>query len=501
MFKNKDRVMKKSTFILLFVVPVCAQAKDSGDATGKTFYSVRPQYQSAMPVKESLFYDRAFAATCGWSVAIELVPFYSRTTKSKDLAKYFMYRGKTELLADNTQNYSGEENLSRDIDVRHFNIRYQGKLFRSLIQFRPRQTVAGLGITWRQYLHAKDACEKNWWLELSGPIYHVKNEMHLQEKQQDLPDQTNLGPDSNVNMTEGFKGGTANFDIKFGKINGARKKTGFADLEIKLGYDVVCEDSYHADFWLGILVPTGNKPKAEYMFEPIIGHNKHWGIIGGAHYGVELWSACDSSLNWEVAFAGKYFFKNDETRMFDLKFRPWSRYMLVIPEDNAFTREDLKNGSEFFTGKMQVTPRFQGNINSAFVYTGCNIQAEVGYNFWACQAEKVRLDKAWQEGPAILDIYSGGGGSKINLLSNIGNDNSGAGVLYSAETRIKESDLDLASAAHPAAQSHTVYGALGYRWDEWCWPTFVGFGGSYEFSAVNTAVNRWTVWGKLGVSL
>lgn len=517
--------MKKSTLIFLLSAITCAHAKDSGDATGKTFYAVRPQYQSAMPEKESLFYDRAFAKDCGWSGAIELVPFYSRTTNSKDLAAYFMYCGKTELLADNTAaTGSGAagaqgENLERDINVRHFNIRYgnfqdNNNLFRSIIQFRPRQTVFGLGLTWRQYLHPKAACEKNWWFELSGPVYHVKNEMRLQEKQQEFPSPGNLfpgqgnpGTQAKLNMKEAFKGGTTNRDIKFGKINGSRKKTGFADLEIKLGYDWVCEDAYYADFWVGALVPTGNKPKAIYMFEPIIGHNKHWGIIGGAHYGLELWSNCDRSLNWEVACAGKYLFKNDETRMFDLKFRPWSRYMLVIPDDLAGLsfreiQAALKNGSEFFTQKMQVTPRFQGDINTAFVYTGCNVQAEIGYNFWARQAEKVRLDKSWQEGPAIKNIAdSGGGEPEINRLSNIGNDNVDADVDYSSETRIKESDLDLASATHPAALSHIVYGALGYRWDDWCWPTFVGFGGSYEFSAVNTAVNRWTVWGKLGISL
>ncbi len=307
-------------------------------------------------------------------------------------------------------------------------------------------------------------------------------------------------PAFNQDMTEAFKGGTDARDIKFGKIDCSRKKTGFADLEIKLGYDWVCEDAYRADFWVGALVPTGNKPKAVYVFEPIIGHNKHWGIIGGAHYGVELWSDCECSLNWEVAFAGKYLFKNDETRMLDLKFRPWSRYILVFEDQAAAAAQEVKNGSEFFTRKMQVTPRFQGDINSAFVYTGCNFQAEVGYNFWARQAEKVRLDKPWQEGPAVVEINSNGA-NRINRLSNIGDDNSGAFVTYSAETRIKESDLDLASATHVAALSHIVYGALGYRWDCWCWPTFAGFGGSYEFSAVNTAVNRWAVWGKFGISI
>jgi hypothetical protein len=497
--QNKEKKMKKRSLIFLLSATVCAQAaKDSGNATGKTFYSVRPLYQSAMPEKESLFYDRAFAKDCGWSGAIELVPFYSKTTKSEDLAKYFMYCGKTEFQVNNEVAIASQPPVvNREIQALHFNIGAHitdgaVSTFSSTISFRPHQSISGLGITWRQYIYPN--CEKKWWLELSGPVYHVKNEMRLKETNKTgTPD-----PAYNQDMTEAFKGGTDDRDIKFGKINGARKKTGFADLEIKLGYDVVCEDAYRADFWLGALVPTGNKPKAIYVFEPIIGHNKHWGIIGGAHYGVKLWSDCDRSLNWEVAFAGKYLFKNDETRMLDLKFRPWSRYMLIYADQTAAAAHDMTNGSEVFTRKLQVTPRFQGDINSAFVYTGCSVQAEVGYNFWARQAEKVRLDKAWQEGPAVAEIINNG---QINRLSNIGTDNRSAGIAYSTDTRIKESDLDLASATHPAAESHTIYGALGYRWDCWCWPTLVGFGGSYEFSAVNTAANRWSIWGKLGISI
>ena len=61
-------------------------------------------------------------------------------------------------------------------------------------------------------------------------------------------------------------------------------------------------------------------------------------------------------------------------------------------------------------------------------------------------------------------------------------------------------NLDLCSGANPAAMTNMIYGTIGWNFD-WCAPMFVGVGGSYEFTPVkNTALNRWTVWGKWGVS-
>ena len=69
------------------------------------------------------------------------------------------------------------------------------------------------------------------------------------------------------------------------------------------------------------------------------------------------------------------------------------------------------------------------------------------------------------------------------------------------DSLIKEEDLDLQSAATPCLLSHTIYGALGYRWDERKRPPFTSFGASYTFSSSNNAViDRWTVWGKVGFS-
>jgi hypothetical protein len=65
---------------------------------------------------------------------------------------------------------------------------------------------------------------------------------------------------------------------------------------------------------------------------------------------------------------------------------------------------------------------------------------------------------------------------------------------------ITTDDLDLRSAAHPCSQQQTIYGALGYHYDDYCYPTVLGIGGSYQFCEYNTALNQWMLWGKVAVS-
>lgn len=306
------------------------------------------------------------------------------------------------------------------------------------------------------------------------------------------------------------------------KLMAAEKKTGVADIELKLGYDYLDCDTCHLDGYFGIVIPTSTRPKGEYLFEAITGHNRHAGFMMGASYGMLVWENCDKMISWEIDTNSRYLFRNTQTRSFDLKNRPWSRYMLAIKDQAAATAIEggtfenaLANatpGINVFTKKMHITPRFSFNINTAFVYeNGCGFHAELGYNFWARQAERAKLKDEWTNEVALLNVdpnaYTGGTYGSLNVvnrLSNVGDDNTGTGVEYSTGENgnaIRLQDLNLQSAAHPAAMSHIVFLTAGYEWDDYCYPIYAGFGGSYEFSGVNTAVNRWTLWGKFGVSI
>lgn len=498
----------------------------SSDATGHTYYSVRPLYQSAMPEKVSHFRDRALARECGWGGAFDFTFFGGRTTKSKDLGEYFMFCHKNALSVN-----SDGADLLRDVNPLHFNIQYGTEQypgdFSSVIEFRPRQSVFGFGMTYKQYLGSNCECEPRWWLEVGLPIYHVRNDVRLTEA--DVQTTGDLQEGRAKDMTEAFTGDTTYWNGDkwlFGKIVGSQKKTRVAEVEVKIGYDYIDCETCHMDGYFGIVIPASARPKGEYVFEAIPGNNFHGGFTFGASYGYMVWENCDKQIYWEVDTHSRYLIRNTQTRSFDLKNRPWSRYMLTIADSDAASLvrqattleealENLTPGINIFTRKVHVSPRFQFTLNNAFVYeNGCGLHVELGYGFWARQAEKVKLKDGWVEGPAIANLdpnaFPGETNRNIvNRLSNVGNDNDGAGVPYidssngtdEQVTIIRLQDLNLQSAAHPATMSQLVYLSGGYHWDDLCYPVYVGLGGSYEFTGVNTAVNRWTLWGKFGVSI
>ncbi|MGB8467436.1 MAG: hypothetical protein WCE21_00375 [Candidatus Babeliales bacterium] len=511
--------------------------------TSKTFFSIRPIFQDSMPEKESLWRDRALAREGGINGAFQIVPLGGQSTQSSDIAQYFspnssntiifaedLAEGSTDLLttaytsADSDANGAGNPNF-RDVNAIFFNIQTLDKNFKSTVTFKPRHSYAGVGLDYKQYLHRRDCCDKRWWLEVSTPLEWVSNDMRLTESIQEA----GIAIDgTSTSVAQAFTGvnklvvqsapdsvdsTVTGSGWQYGIINGARSHFAAADVTIKLGYDYLCDDCFHADGYLGGVIPAGNKTKGVYVFEPIVGNEFHGGLMWGGTFGWEMWSSCDRYLHLELATNGRYLFPNTQVRAFDVRGKPWSRYMSVYNTDADALDGQPIEGINVFTQKVRVSPRFNKDINSAVVYTHHGFQGELGYNFWAKQSEHISLKN---EFPTTITFANVGGGfvqpafepGFINRALTIKENFFPAAVNLDeedpatfADLAITEEDLDLQTAAATFAITHNFYGSIGYRWDHLCYPVCVGLGGSYELASERGAINRWMVWGKLGVSI
>lgn len=530
--------VKSSLLLLLFATSFAAYA--SGDRTvpynSHTFLTIRPPFQGSMPEKVTMWRDRALARDCGWSGAFQFVGFGGRSTHASDIGKYFMFCQKNRLVVagqDAAGINFGQADYNpnaRDVEAIHFNIQPAGpaataNTFRSVIQFKPRHSYGGVGIDYKQYLHGRNACEKKWWLEVSTPIMNVRNDVRLTETVSKTITPTTS---ANANMIEAFKGQKPFFNRnlnplgdntsgtitgsgwRYGKICGSRSRTRAADIEVRIGYDYLCEEMCHAEGYFGGLIPTGNRPNGEFVFEPIVGYNFNGGLIWGGSFGWEIWSSCDRYLHIEMETQGRYLFQNTQRRSVDVKGKPWSRYMLVYQNEADAAACWVTEGINIFTPKVEVTPRYTKDLTTALVYTHCGFQGEIGHNFWAHPAERVKLKNDFPTGVAfvgmdnngypICDMVEGDGGlinRAITIKENFQLENRD----YQSNLPIREEDLDLNTAATPCAITNIFYGSLGYRWDNWCYPMFVGIGGSYELASDFGAISRWMVWGKIGVSI
>jgi hypothetical protein len=479
-----------------------------------SFYSVRPLYQTASPERLTLFRDRVHAREeDGWAGALQVTLFGSKTTEPGKLASYFGPSCKPQFTVASA-NVTGAP-IYRDIVAEDFNIFFQSctEVFESFFCLDPKQTVIGLGVTYKQgFYQRKDG---NWfWLELSSPLTHVKNQICLRETV--MSDGEKLTLDANGSLTEAFMDSS----WLFGRIDPCcqHTETKFADLEIKVGYEWFSSDTSFFESYIGALVPTGNRVTSRLMFEPIVGHNRHPGIICGSTGLFEWWrdDTQECSANFGIDWNTLYLFERVETRSFDLKGKPWSRYMPVYINQAQAQEAAILNvegrtaeatllhtpGINVFTQPLCVSPRFAHTFNAAFFFDCKNTQAEIGYNVFMRSAECVRLTCCWEEGPALRSTRGDGYTNRYQTIDAPMNNCTDFELTYTyyEQNIITECDLDVASAAHPAMMSHTIYGSIGHRWDDRKLPCFCGIGFSYEFGEDNSAVDRWVTWAKAGVS-
>jgi hypothetical protein len=478
---------------------------------------VVPQFQTGTPERIVGFRRRLDVAECGCAGALQVVPFGGKSLKSYDLARFFTPFCKNKLTVSNNFVKDHPDLLSQYFGIYPTPLDASTPgVYNSTICLKASQAVAGVGLTYRQAFWELPCNNNLLWFEIAAPIIHVRNKVKLTE---DVSSGNTPLLDNGLpqNMIEAFKQDS----WCYGKIDNCKEmhKTAIADLEIKFGYQWFKNDCCFFESFAGVLAPTGNKPKAHYLFEPIVGFAGHVGGEVGMTGIFKFWESCttDYALSYLLDINAWYFASHNERRSFDLKYRPWSRYMQVYANKEqakyAFNLTDPTQAQTFctpginvFTQELCVSPRMSKIVNSALLFSGPHVEAEVGYNFFARDAECVKLASCWHEGPALKAIDRGEGYTNnlqtINsyTISKEVNDVEPLPDEFYDLNLIKECDLDLESAAHPGFITNTFYGSFIWRWDEVKYPSFLGVGASYEMCDDNTYLTRWLAWAKVGFS-
>lgn len=523
--------MKKITKLALSVAAASSvfTAKPDGAAIARSYFVVRPAFQLVMPERESFWRnDRMTEREDGYDGTFQAVVFGGKSTQANKMAQYFLPWERcslTFLEYDGSANSGNFDTLNRDtfnIDASNFNIRTRVGNFKSTVTFKPHQSSVGAGFAWKQLLTRKCDGTPGFWIEASLPVIHIRNSMGMCE----VITSTGGGAVSGTGLdgapyvasvTAAFKQPS----WKFGRIDNCSscmEKTGVADLSILVGYNTVNREHCHFNSYVGVLVPTGNKAKGRYLFEPIVGNGQHAGIMFGSNLGFDVWHCDQHCISVELSTNSRYLFANHQVRALDLYDKQWSRYLMMYANfagataantaESGIQQTDAVAGINLMTKCVQVTPRFWFDMNSAIVYNNSEKpwMAEIGWNFFGRQAEKVCLPK-WTVNPAVVGASNSNGDTSsgaTTIARTIKYEFFNADLTYSAAnyaaTQIQKSDINPESAAAPAALSYIMYGTVGYNWGTKCYPTFAGLGGSYEFTQNNAAIHRWNLWGKLGFS-
>ncbi len=490
--------------------------------TAKSFLSVRPFFEAASPPKIALIRKEMQELRTNNGSMFQVVPFGGRTTSPEELAWYFGPSCKRVLTV------SADPATNPDIISENLGIYTQNGNFESKFCLSPRQTFAGLGLNYRTHFGCRDQ-NKGFFLDVTLPVYYVKNLMNLEEMVT-----TNGGGALNAgdpaNVEQAFK----QCSWQGGRIDDCSDttETGVSELDVQLGYGWGREQA-HMHSYAGVIIPTGNRVRGSKLFEPIIGWNHNTAFHFGTSLGIQIWKdECkDRTLWYELAIDSRYFFENTQCRSFDLKCKPWSRYMQIY-ENKAQAQEaaDLCDpvstdagrtlgspGINLFTQPLKVRPRFQRTYNTAFALDLKCWTLEGGYNFFTRDEECVKLACPWEkiagiitarqpdgtykaiDGPALKSLQGCGFTNNVQTISDNFNGLNDVDINNYEESIITEADLDLSSAEAPCMLSNRFYGAVGYSIDRCKFRILFGLGGSYEFSADNTGIDRWGGWGKVAL--
>lgn len=488
--------------------------------TNKSFFSIRPVFEAASPPKIAIVRKEMQKLQYHNGSLFQAVPFGGKTMKPERLAWYFGPSCKRVLLV------TEQSTPDTDILSGQLNIVTQNGDFESRFVLSPVQTFAGVGFNYRTHFGFKDQ-NKGFFIDLTLPVYYVRNLMNLEEQIINNGGGP-LTPDNVDSVKEAFQQPS----WCFGKIDDYCDTTevGASELDVQVGYGWGREQA-HMHSYIGVIVPTGNKVKSHKVFEPIIGWNHNAAFHFGSTLGMRLWydESKDHAIWYEFAIDSRYFFENTQHRSFDLKNKPWSRYMMVYSNkaqaaqaDEACINGDVTLGQmigtpgiNLFTQAVKVSPRFQRTYNTAFAFDLTNLTLEAGYNFFTRDEECVKLDCAWDrvagivyernadgqfvpiDGPALKSLLGCGQTDSVQMIGNdFGNANVEDFAHYDLNI-ITERDLDLSSAEAPALLSQRLYVAVGYSIESCRIRTLLGIGGEYEFCGDNTGIDRWGTWAKI----
>ena len=314
------------------------------------------------------------------------------------------------------------------------------------------------------------------WADVAFAIVNARHSLHCEQTGNTSSLCANIATVSDALSTQSLTAGR----FFCGPCNDEKRRTGFDDLQIRLGYDYNWCDNVFGLYLIGT-VPGGRKPNAVYVFEPLVG-SRH-GSLGVGLQAFVPFNLCgceDTALTLLSDFNYRYVFSHRECRTFDLLPNgPFSRFAPVVDLANPLLTFPAAN---VLTGPVKVQPRSTIQWWLGVNYEFCDWNFEVGYNLYWRQRERIQESSVVV--PANIGIFDV--------------------TTATSSAAITAANIDINSAVAARALTNKIYGAFSFNGCVCdCFEWMSGFGGSYEFVAKRdrcAALSNWAIFGKCAVS-
>jgi hypothetical protein len=416
-------------------------------------------------------------------VALRLV--YSRSWDSANLGAYFTG------IAD-TNNVATASATPGTADVNQSYIMHDatlsggvGTAAASAVTLLPMSTRFALSLSYCQDL--KSVLEGSWF-HLGVSLARVKN---------DLRATIAAGAKGNENGTldQFFNGtaaiattgaaGLANGQIVASAASTDTAATGPEEIDVKLGYNFVRNESGTFGAFVSGIAGLGTQPKLVNLFESVVGH-RNFGLGLGVVGTVGLSSTDDYQIQLKLDASGHYMFQRQDLRLGQFVTAPtgatninWMHYYLA--NNAANTAAPIAPAANALTQLVNVAPRYHADFGAQFVYTGDCVSADLGYQLHYQACEQNTLATAWNDANVVL----------------YGTNATFAPGAYGA-LAVKAANLSWSEASQLL---HTIHGGVLYTCKDMDNPVDLGLGASISLANDRKrSEQHWSVFAKLGVS-
>jgi hypothetical protein len=459
--------------------------------TSQSFMFTRPVFRNIAAQTSSFWHDAVYDKPGCFGSSFQIIPLYQHSITSSKIGRYFLLNHKDTIVIKGDATPPNPTNPNtRDVRAEWLNLPND---FIGTLSVSPKQRQYGIWMEFNQDIK-KFICYdflESIWIGFAIPFQYVENTM--QPRQRLISGTSATFPHD---IIEAFNQSTQ----RYGKISDKKlKRQSIAQVQLKLGTTFMNRDGFQLGMSSCAIFPTYGHQNPEFMFDPFLGHNRHFGFGAMVNMQLPLNDDVECKLiSFFFNIENLYFFGNDQRRTLDIRFKQWSRYVLLNKNDGQ------KNipGVNVLTRKVRVKPYNMVDLDAGIRAQIGAIEGEIGYNLWAHGDEKVHLKKPFQpkygiagDGTVVPGTNIGATASKSTIAQQSDNDTENGKEIF---VPIKEYDLDLRSGAARAAVVHRAHVAIGFVHDEDTMAWFFGIGGFGEVPHYNTALKNWGIWAKAG---
>ncbi len=486
--------MKKIILVIVLLFPCIAQA--ISQYTNQTFLFPKEIFGS-FGMEQASWHNIVYNKY-SHGVALQAYGYGQKTIPNATSSQYFLFDYLNQLVVQNdpTNTTYNVETFSRNILGAWFGI--DGTTpFNGTFSLTPQQSQYGVTLQFSQDLskYFEYAFLRNTSFNVSVPIVHIKNQLVFKGNPEILAALQGFNtikeqdPELYKNLNEPWQ-----YLVLDDQPQQATKAS---DIKIQFASKYESDDDVQVATTSFLILPLASSVSNEVLFQPAFNYNGHAVLGAGITFQIPLQRSDDrlTRICFYTGLENKFLFGNNQERTLELRDNPYSRYMQLYDRyQNA-----LVPGVNVFTRNCLVEPFNLVNFIAGFRYKNRQSVAEIGYELWGHDTEKITVNDTnpWTEnrygianinGQGILDpTVQTASKSTINYI-----------VPDTTNTYIKWKDLTKMTAAARAALVHRAYMSLGYGRKTESTDMFLNLGLFVEVVQNNAAFSNWGAWAKAG---